>query len=158
MQFEYTARSTPQQNSMVETGFSYILNKARALLIEANIPYLTRYKIMHEAIITATKLDNLAIVELDGKFKTRYEHFEGKLPKFVKHLRVWGEAGVVKIKSKIAPKLKDKGVTTMFAGYTNNHDGDCYKMWEPKLHNIYITRDVIWLKRMYFSKNDNKEE
>jgi len=55
--FEFTARATLQQNSLVETGFAHILNKARALLIEANVPYLQRYKIIQEAIITATKLE-----------------------------------------------------------------------------------------------------
>ena len=40
IQFEYTARSTPQQNSLAETAFSYLLKKAKALMIEANVPYL----------------------------------------------------------------------------------------------------------------------
>ena len=71
---------------MVETGFTYILNKARVLLIEANVPYLTRYKIMQVVIITAIKLDNLVIIEVNKECKIRYEYFEGKLPIFVMHL------------------------------------------------------------------------
>ena len=55
--FEFTARATPQQNSPVETEFSHVLSKARTLLIDTNVLCLQRYKIVQEAIITATKLD-----------------------------------------------------------------------------------------------------
>ena len=37
-----------------------------------------------------------------------------KLPTFVKHMRTWGEDGVVDIKSITSPKLKEKGVTCLF--------------------------------------------
>jgi len=148
IQFEYTARATPQQNSLVETSFNYILNKGRALMIEANVPYLTRYKIVQEALLTATKLDGLVVDKNENK--TRYEVFGLGIPKFAKHLRTWGEAGVVKVHEKMNPKLSNKGLTCAFVGYADNHEGDCYRMWDPKQHYIYITRDIIWLKRMYF--------
>jgi len=154
IQFEYTARATPQQNSPVETGFAHILNKARAMMIDANIPYLQRYKIIQEAIITATKLDGLVTVNDGKECKTRYELFGLAVPSFVKYLRTWGEAGVVKVHTKTSPKLKNKGVTCIFVGYADNHAGDCYRMWEPIKHFIYITRDVLWLKRMYYPSSN----
>ena len=141
IQFKYTARSTPQQNSLAETAFSYLLNQAKALMIEANIPYLIRYKIIQEAAVMVTKLDGLIIDP--GETKTRYERFGLKLPKFVNHMRTWGEAGVVKTSSKTSAKLKDKGITCAFTGYADDHAGDCYRMWDPVEHQIYITRDVI---------------
>ena len=121
-------------------------------MIDANVPYLTRYKIVHEAISTATKLDGLVIVSINGKKATRYEHFGLPIPKFVEFLRTWGEAGVVKTKTKTATKLTSKGSSCMFVRYADNHAGDCYRMWEPERNYIYITRDVLWLKRMYFNK------
>jgi len=39
----------------------------------------------------------------------------------------------------------------MMIGYADEHDGDCYRMWEPIDYYIYLTRDVIWLKRMYYA-------
>ena len=154
VQFEYTARDTPQQNSLVETGFAHVLNKARALLIDANVPYLLRYKIIQEAVLTATKLDGLVTTYVDNKSQTRYELFGMKNPSFVNHLRTWGEAGVVKISSKTSPKLKNKGVTCAFVGHADNHAADCYRMWDPVGHYVYVTRDMIWLKRMYFPKTE----
>ena len=59
--FEYTARDTPQQNSLVETGFYIVLNKGRAMLIDSNVPYNMRHNIMQEALSTTTKLDGLVV-------------------------------------------------------------------------------------------------
>ena len=56
----------------------------------------------------------------------------------------------------MAPKLNDRGVTCMFVGYSTDHDGDCYDMWDPhdmwdpQSGTMYITRDIIWLKHMYY--------
>ena len=38
----------------------------------------------------------------------------------------------------------------MFVGYCPDHAGDCYKMYNPQTNRCHITRDVKWLKRMYF--------
>ena len=40
----------------------------------------------------------------------------------------------------------------MFVGYALNHDGDCYRMWDPRTEGVHVTRDVIWLKRMFYEK------
>ena len=47
--FEYTARSTPQKNSLVEVGISTIRNRACAMMIAANISYAMRYKLFRWA-------------------------------------------------------------------------------------------------------------
>ena len=41
--FEYTARSTLQQNSHVETGFTVVAARARAMMGAANIPVMYRF-------------------------------------------------------------------------------------------------------------------
>ena len=52
VEFEYTARATPQQNSLAEVGFKVIMNKARALMAHANLPLKIRYKLVEEAVKT----------------------------------------------------------------------------------------------------------
>jgi hypothetical protein len=47
-------------------------------------------------------------------------------------------------------KTGDRGVTSMFVGYASNHEGDCYRMWNPKTKKISKTRDVAFLDRMFF--------
>ena len=67
-------------------------------------------------------------------------------------MRTLGEAGTVAIKSKINPKLHNKGVTCMFVGYAENHDRDCYEMWHKATNRCLKTRDVVFLHRMYYQK------
>ena len=157
IQLEHTARNTPQQNSPVETGFARVLNKSKTLLIDSNVPYLLRYKIFQEAVLTATKLDGLVTATINNGHKTRYELFGMRNSSFVNHLRTWGEAEVIKISTKTTPKLKNKGVTCAFVGHVDSHAADCYRMWDPEGHYIYVTRGVIWLKRMYFPKSEENE-
>jgi hypothetical protein len=96
----------------------------------------------------ATDLDGLNVTDIDGKVATRYEHWCGRLPKWVKHHRTWGECGTVKIKNDTTPKIADRGIPCMFVGYSKDHVGDCYDMWYPKTSKVYVTRDVIWLNRI----------
>jgi hypothetical protein len=69
---EWTARDTPQQNSPVEVGFRTLSGRARAMLQEANMPEDMRKLLMPEAVKTATHLDGLIPVEINGVLKTKY--------------------------------------------------------------------------------------
>ena len=40
----------------------------------------------------------------------------------------------------------------MMVGYALNHNGDCYRMWNPKTNYIYESINFIWLKIKYFTK------
>lgn len=148
---EYTARSTPQQNSLAERAFANIASRARALLNAANIPREWRWVLFPEAAQTITKLNWLQVISVDGVEKSRYEHFgQKRLPRFATHLRTWGEAGTVKIGKK--NKVDNYGTTCVFIGYSSDHDGLCYRMWNPVTRGVHDTRDVIWLMRMYFTE------
>jgi hypothetical protein len=111
--FENTARKTPQQNSLAENAFTAIALKTRAVMNAAQIPKSERFKLWGEAASTVTTLDNLIPVTWNGLTKTRYEHAGFKIPKFVKYLRTFGEAGIVK-------NGKD--------GKADEHGGNCYRM------------------------------
>ena len=102
----------------------------------------------NEAATTVTALDNLIPVTWNGITKTRYEHAGFKIPKFVKHLRTFVEAGIVK--NGKDGKVGDRGITMVFVGYADEHAGNCYRMYNPVTSQVNVTRDVIWLGRMYF--------
>jgi hypothetical protein len=57
----------------------------------------------------------------------------------MKLLRTWGEAGTVKVKTKTTPKLADQSVHCMFIGYADDHDGDTYRMWNPKTERVHYS-------------------
>ncbi len=99
---EYTARSTPQQNSKVEKGFDIVKCRGNAMFNAAYIPRELRYKLHTECFGCATLLDGLTVVTIDDKTATRFEHWNGKLPLFAQaqHMKIWGEAGAVKLGNK----------------------------------------------------------
>ncbi len=64
----------------------------------AQIPKSKHFKLWSEAANTVTALDNLIPVRWKGETKTWYEHAGHEIPKFVKYLRTFSEAGIVKVK------------------------------------------------------------
>ncbi len=40
----------------------------------------------------------------------------------------------------------------MFVGYNNYHSGNCYHMYNPVTSRVVITRDAIWLGRMFHAR------
>lgn len=59
--FEYTGRSTPQHNRMVERGFVTITARVRAMMKEACIEGKLKTKLWAECVWTATVLDELLV-------------------------------------------------------------------------------------------------
>jgi hypothetical protein len=119
-------------------------------MVAANVPMTIRYKLFPKAFEYATDTDGLQVTTIDGLTTTQYKHFCGKNPNFAQHLRTWGEARTVKTKTKTTPKIADRGVQCMFIGYSKDHEGDCYQMWNPRTEGVHTTRDAIWLRRMFY--------
>ena len=82
-----------------------------------------------EAFKTATDLDWLVMVMVNSKWATRYKHIFGGNPQWTKHLRLFVEAGTVKLATGNSPKLANRRVHFMMVGYAKNHDCDVYRMW-----------------------------
>jgi hypothetical protein len=78
------------------------------MMSAANVLETIRYKVYSEAFKTATLLDSLMPVEINGVTKTRYKHWTDKgNPAFAKYLHTWGEAD--NCYSKIKNDAKSKG-------------------------------------------------
>jgi hypothetical protein len=162
IQFEFTVRDTPQQNHYAELGFTVLANKGHAVMHRANIPLLLCYKIWQEAFKTVTLLDGLIPsrllhglipIQIDGVTVTCYVHWGGRNPPaFAKHLKTWGEAGTVKLKITATSRVADRGAQCMMVRYAIDHGGDCYRMWDPTTARVHKTRDVIWLRCMFFQQ------
>ena len=146
---EYTAQDTPQHNHLAEVAIATMYGRARAMMVNACVPKDAKHIIAQKAIETATKLDGLVPITIDGPTKPQIEHWNGYTPPFANHLRRWGEAGVVKTKTATTAKLDDRGIICMFVGYAENHSGDCYEMLNLKTCCILQLRDVQWLNCMY---------
>jgi len=67
-------------------------------------------------------------------------------------MRIFGEAGTVRTGKD--GKVGDRGVTMMMVGYADNHEGNCYRMFNPLRNSIVESRDVTWLRCMYYPRLD----
>jgi hypothetical protein len=101
---------------------------------------------------TATLLDGLRVIELNGKAHTKFKHWCGTNPRFIEHIRAWGEVEIVKLKDLGTWKVADQGTQCMMVGYSADHTSNCYKMWNSATGGIPTTHNIIWLKRMNFPK------
>eukprot|EP00977_Amphora_coffeiformis_P012696 scaffold3199_cov165-Amphora_coffeaeformis.AAC.19 len=148
----------PQQNSLAEVGFAIVMGKGRVLVAKANIPLKIRYKIVEEALKTATLLDRLMVTRIGDKEATRYKHYYGKLPQFVDHLRTFGEAGTVQVKKPGNTKDCRPWYLVYVCRICNKAFTQHISNVESKHNKILVTRDVIWLRCMFYNKTLKLEE
>ncbi len=120
-------------------------SKARAAIHAAEVPRNRRLEFSPEVIMTMNKLDWLKLITINKVKNTRIEHYSLPLPNFTKYLRTWGEAGIIKTGKD--GKIGDRGVTSMLVGYTSNHKGNCYRMWNPNTKKVSKTCDVVLLNQ-----------
>ena len=95
------------------------------------------------------------------------ERFYKKQPPYSKHLRFFGEKGVVTKNPgpTIKSKLDDRGIECMFLGYAKGHAGDVYRMLNLKTRKVIISRDVQWMgagknetKAVRFNEDDDDDD
>jgi hypothetical protein len=63
----------------------------------------------NKSIFFNVHINNLSIIEIDKNLDTRYGHWKSEILKYLKYLRTWGEAGVVKLKNSNYTRLNNYG-------------------------------------------------
>jgi transposase InsO family protein len=144
--FEYSARSTPQQNGKVERAFATLYGRMRAMMLTAGMDLDQRTTLWVEAAATATKLSNIVV---GTDHTTPHERLFNNQPAYLHHLRTFGEVGIVADKPgpTIKSKLADRGLLCVFVGYARNHAGNVYRMINMKTGRALVTRDIQWTNR-----------
>ena len=89
--------------------------------------------------ITATKVQE----------KCSFQLLYGCKLKLAPSLRIFGEMGVVTTKSNIQGKLKNRGTTCMFMGYSVDHSNDVFRMLNLETKKIIHSRDIVWLSKSF---------
>ncbi len=110
LQFKYTARKTPQQNGRVERKSATLFERVHAMLNTAGYvgeKMNLRHGLWAEAVAVATKVENILVSA--NKPVPAYNSFFGKQAPYAKHLRTFGECGVVHDGKKIQSKLENCG-------------------------------------------------
>ena len=68
-------------------------------------------------------------------------------PEFIKHLRNFGEMGVVRSISRIKSNLENPGMKCMFLEYAQNHEVGKYHMLNIRTKFILLSSAIIWIKK-----------
>ncbi|CAG9830139.1 unnamed protein product [Diabrotica balteata] len=148
---EFTARYTPQQNSIAEQFNRTILDKVRAMFVETNLPKSMWGEAVRTAVYQLNRTPSRAI-----ELQVPAEIYLNRLD--LSKLKVFGSKVWYNLpkKSKLEPRAS-KGV---MVGYS----GAGYRIWNPLTNQIKISRDVVFDESQYkysseiLSNNQNTEE
>jgi hypothetical protein len=134
IQSETTVAYTPQQNGKAERLNRTLLDKARPMLAEYNLPK----HLWAEAILTANYLRNRS--PTSAQDVTPYEMLHGTKPD-LSHLRIFGARAYAHIPTALRSKLDAVSEPGRFIGYPTNTKG--YKILLDN-GSIVISRDVTF--------------
>ncbi|XP_056860009.1 uncharacterized protein LOC130508491 [Raphanus sativus] len=132
---------TPQQNGRVERKHRHILNVARAMLFQANLPV----KFWGEAISSATHVINMTPSKiLQGK--SPYEVLFGKKPHY-SSLRVFGSLCYAHRKDRSRDKFGPRSRRCIFVGYPFGKKG--WRVYDTETNDFLVLRDFVFKEDVF---------
>ncbi|CAM8929156.1 unnamed protein product [Rhodiola kirilowii] len=132
---------TPQQNGIVERKHRHILDVARALRIQANVPKT----FWGDCVLTAAYiLNRTPIPILDGK--TPFEVIFGSVPP-LDNLKVFGCLCYVNTIPKFRDKMDPRAHPCVFLGYP--YGKKAYKAYCLTSHKVLVSRNVHFFEDIF---------
>ncbi|OUC41357.1 integrase core domain protein [Trichinella nativa] len=147
---ERTIPETPQQNGVAERMNRTLVEKARTMLIDANLSP----DLWAEAVGTANYLRNRCTTKALRKVIPE-EAWSGRKPNLA-HLKVFGCLAMVHVASGQRKKWDLKSEERIFVGYCETSKG--YRTVDCKTKKMYVTRDVKFLESRFPGTQASKEE
>ncbi|MCO5584807.1 hypothetical protein L7F22_038739 [Adiantum nelumboides] len=142
---QYTCTYTPQQNGVAERKNRAIVEHARAMINEGNLPKLY----WAEAVNTSIHLMNMSPTKALTRL-TLKEAYTGIKPN-VSTLKVFGCVAYMHFPDEKRRKLDVKSERCVFTGYDMYSKG--YRLVNPDTNKIHISRDVIFDESDKWFKN-----
>ena len=110
-------------------------------------------KLWAECAKTTMELDGILIQQRVEKIN--YKKMFGTLPKYLLHLCIFGEIGIVMTPKQEGhkSKIENKGKKAIFVCYSNDHAGDIYRFFDLASKRIKVSRNVQWTGKFYANRD-----
>lgn len=144
-----TVTHTPEQNGVAERRNRTLVEMARCLLIQSELPQSFWGEAINTANYTRNRCPSRSI---DGK--TAFEKWTGKIPN-VKYFREFGSEVFTLNRDPTKNKFESRSTKGIFIGYSEQ--SKAYRIWIPEERKIDITRDTIFTERPKIPSTGNLE-
>lgn len=145
-----TTAYTPQQNGVAERLNRTLAEKARCMLIDANLSV----KFWAEAINTAAYIINRIPCRSTAENKTPEELWSGIRPR-ISHLKVFGCQVMVHIPKQKRKKFDAKSNECIMVGYSDT--SKAYRVFDPVTEKVIVSRDVTFIENKVISYHNNSK-
>ncbi|OMO54213.1 Integrase, catalytic core [Corchorus capsularis] len=146
-----TCVKTPQQNSVVKRKHQHILNVARALRFQSQLPIQFWGECVIHSVHLINRMPTLVLHNI-----SHYEALHSFAP-VLDSIKVFGCLAFASNHVHIKNKFDSRSIKVVFLGFSSGVKG--YKLYDIQTHKIFNSRDVIFYESILpFSLLNNKEQ
>lgn len=143
---QFTAPHSPQQNGVVERRNRTMVEMARSLLKEMQLPNMFWGEAIRHTIYLLNRLPTRAVSGI-----TPYEAWSGEKP-HIEHIRVFGCLAYMKVPNQKVRKLDDRSLPVIHLG--KEPGTKAYRLYDPVNQKVHVSRDFCFEEKKHWPWKD----